>query len=97
LLDAATLSEVIIDAGIKGRDIGAFYVLRRYERWRKGDNLLVMAVMDGFKRLFGSSFAPLRILRNAGLDITNSLLPVKARIIEHAMGLKGDLPRLARP
>lgn len=97
LLDAAALLDVLSDAVMKGRDIGAYYVLRRYERWRKGDNLVVMAVMDGFKRLFGSSFVPLRIFRNAGLNITNGLLPVKTRIIEHAMGLKGDLPRLARP
>ena len=97
LLDAAALSEVLGVAREKGHDIGAFHVLRRYERWRKGDNLLVMAVMDGFKRLFGSSLEPLRTLRNFGLNLTNAAMPVKNQIMLHAMGLKGDLPRLARP
>lgn len=97
LLDAAALSEVLGVACDKNHDIGAFHVLRRYERWRKGDNLLSMAVMDGFKRLFGSSLEPLRTLRNFGLNATNAVMPVKNQIMLHAMGLKGDLPRLARP
>jgi len=97
LLDAAALSEVLCGAQDKKQDIGAFHVLRRYERWRKGDNLMIMAVMDGFKRLFGSSFEPLRALRNTGLNLTNIVAPVKNQIMLHAMGFKGDLPRLARP
>jgi 2-octaprenylphenol hydroxylase len=72
-------------------------VLRRYERWRKGDNLLMMATMDGFKRLFGSSREPLRWVRNAGLKLTDALPPVKQIIMSHAMGRSGDLPALARP
>jgi len=97
LLDAAALSEVLCNAFEKGRDIGAFHILRCYERWRKGDNLMVMGVMDGFKRLFGSSIDPVRRIRNFGLDLTNAVMPVKNQIMLHAMGLKGDLPRLARP
>jgi len=97
LLDAAVLSEVLGNASEKGHDIGAFHILRRYERWRKGDNLIVMAVMDGFNRLFGSSIDPVRRIRNFGLDLTNVVMPVKNQIILHAMGMKGDLPRLALP
>jgi len=97
LLDAAALSEVLGNACDKHLDIGALHVLRRYERWRKGDNLVVMAVMDGFKRLFGSSLEPLRKIRNVGLNITDAVTPLKNQIMLHAMGLKGDLPRLARP
>lgn len=97
LLDAAALSEVLGNACEKNHDIGAFHVLRRYERWRKGDNMIAMAVMDGFKRLFGSSLDPLRTVRNVGLNLTNAATPVKTQIMLHAMGLKGDLPRLARP
>ena len=96
LLDAAALSEVLGIACDKHYDIGALHVLRRYERWRKGDNLVVMAVMDGFKRLFGSSIAPLRTLRNVGLNIADAVTPLKNQIMMHAMGLKGDLPGLAR-
>ena len=97
LLDAATLAEVLLDAVAAGHDdIGSFKVLRRYERWRKGDNLLMLGVMDGFKRLFGNPLPPVRLLRNIGLNLTNAAGPLKNLIARRAMGLEGDLPRLAR-
>lgn len=96
LLDAATLAEVVLDAQRAGKDIGALATLRRYERWRKGGNLAMMAAMDGFKRLFGNDLAPLKLLRNLGLNITNAATPAKNIIVRHAMGLSGDLPSLAR-
>ncbi len=96
LLDAATLAEVILDALDAGRDFASFKTLRRYERWRKGDNLLMLGVMDGFKRLFGNSLPPVRLLRNAGLNLTDAAGPLKNLIARRAMGLEGDLPRLAR-
>ena len=96
LLDAATLAEVILDAVSAGRDFAAFQTLRRYERWRKGDNLLMLGVMDGFKRLFGNALPPVRLLRNIGLNLTDAAGPLKNRIARRAMGLSGDLPRLAR-
>lgn len=96
ILDAVALAEVVLDAATQGKDIAALKVLRRYERWRKGHNLLMMATMDGFKRLFGTEWEPLRWARNTGLKITNSLPPVKQLIMNHAMGRAGDLPSLAR-
>jgi 2-octaprenylphenol hydroxylase len=96
LLDAAALAEVVLAAAASGADIGTHGVLRRYERWRKGDNLQMMLIMDGFKRLFGAGAAPLRLARNLGLDLVNGATPVKNAIIRRAMGLRGDLPRLAR-
>ncbi len=96
LLDAAALAEVLLEAATAGKDIGSFKVLRRYERWRKGENLLMLGVMDGFKRLFGSSLPPVRWLRNLGLNLTDAVEPVKNLIARRAMGLEGDLPKLAR-
>ncbi len=96
LLDAATLAEVILDAVAAGQDFASFKTLRRYERWRKGDNLLMLGVMDGFKRLFGHALPPVRLLRNIGLNLTDAAGPLKNLIARRAMGLEGDLPRLAR-
>lgn len=95
LLDAAALAEVVMDAAAAHRDIGALRALRRYERWRKGDNLLMMMVMDGFKHLFGSSLPPVKLARSAGMNLFNHSNLIKNQIMYHAMGLKGDLPRLA--
>lgn len=96
LLDAATLAEVLLDALVVGHDFSSIKTLRRYERRRKGDNLLMLGVMDGFKRLFGNTLPPVRLLRNLGLNLTDASGPLKNLIARRAMGLEGDLPRLAR-
>ncbi len=95
-LDAAALAQVLLEARAKKRDIGAHPVLRRYERWRKGNNLSMVAVTGGFKYLFGNELPIVRDLRNLGLDLTDRATPIKNRIIRRAAGLEGDLPKLAR-
>lgn len=62
-------------------------VLARYQRRRKGENLAMMAAMEGFKQLFGRDELPVRWLRNTGLRWFNQLGPVKHRIAAEAMGL----------
>ncbi len=97
LLDAAALAELLIERHGAGQDIGAIAGLRRYERARKGDNLLMQAAMDGFKRLFGSPLAPVVFARNAGLLATNALGPLKHLFARRALGFGRELPALARP
>lgn len=96
LLDAATLAEIVLEAQTKRRDWGDYGVLRRYERWRKGHNLAVLKLMTGFKQLFGTNRWPLRWARHWGLNGVNAAPPLKSLIMQQAMGLRGDLPPLAR-
>jgi 2-octaprenylphenol hydroxylase len=95
VLDAAALAETVLSTNVQKRDIGALNNLRRYERWRKGQNLAMMLSMDAFKRLFGSQAEPVKLVRSVGLNATNALLPVKRFFMEYAVGNRGDLPRLA--
>ncbi|MDE2195981.1 MAG: UbiH/UbiF/VisC/COQ6 family ubiquinone biosynthesis hydroxylase [Gammaproteobacteria bacterium] len=95
-LDAAALAEVIQDAQVRHRDIGDLGVLRRYERWRKGDNLIMSIALDGFKRLFGNELPALQLLRDTGLRAVDRFTPLKSAFMKRAMGLHGDLPALAR-
>ena len=95
-LDAATLAEVLLDAAAKQKDIGTHAVLRRYERWRKGDNLAMVSITGGFKYLFGNELPGVSQLRNLGLGLTNAATPIKNLIMRRASGLEGDLPKLAR-
>ncbi len=95
IMDAAALAEVLQDARRAGSDLGELRVLRRYERWRKGENMAMMLIMDAFKEVFGTELAPLRLLRNLGLSATDAVLPLKRRIMRRGAGLTGDLPRLA--
>jgi len=96
LLDAAALLDVLLTAQQQHKDIGAYTLLRRYERWRKGDNLAVQATMSGFKYLFSNEIFPLTWVRNTGLSLTNAATPVKHLIMARAMGFRGDLPRIAQ-
>jgi 2-octaprenylphenol hydroxylase len=95
-LDAAALAEVVLAAAANRRDIGAEFVLRRYERWRKGDNLAMVSVTGGFKFLFGNEWPMVAGLRGAGLALTNRIAPAKNLIMRRASGLVGDLPAIAR-
>ena len=96
LLDAAMLAETLFDARSACKDIGLHSVLRRYERARKGDNVMMMAAMDGFKRLFSNEIKPLTLLRNMGLNVANTFKPLKDIFVRQAMGSSRDLPRLSR-
>jgi 2-polyprenylphenol 6-hydroxylase len=95
-LDAAVLAEVLLDSSGRRGDPGSFLPLRRYERWRKGDNMLMLAAMEGFHRLFGARALPVRELRNRGLLLVDGAGPIKNLIMRYASGIEGDLPRLAR-
>jgi len=96
-LDAAALAAALDEARAARRDIGGLWTLRRYERARRGDNALMLAAMDGFKRLFSNRLLPLAAVRSAGLTMVDHLLPLKRLFMQHAMGLGTDLPPLARP
>ncbi|GMR08704.1 MAG: 2-octaprenyl-3-methyl-6-methoxy-1,4-benzoquinol hydroxylase [Gammaproteobacteria bacterium] len=95
LADVAALTEVLADAW-PASDLGAMQRLRRYERWRKGENVSMMLTFDGFKRLFGSQFGPLKLLRNVGLNLTEALPPLKDLIMRHSLGVYSDSARLSR-
>ena len=63
MLDAAALAEVLWEADAAGRDIGSQRTLRRYERWRRGENAAMIAALDGFHHVFGPQPLPVRALR----------------------------------
>jgi 2-octaprenylphenol hydroxylase len=96
VLDAASLAQVINEAVHDRRDFASLPVLRKFERWRRGENTLMMYSMSGFKNLFGNDNSVLSFVRNAGLNLVNGLPPVKNLFMRRAMGLEGDLPELAR-
>jgi 2-octaprenylphenol hydroxylase len=95
LLDAATLADVLAQARLRGRPLGAMATLRRYERARKGANLAMMGAMDLFKRLFSNDNAALSVARNVGLKAADIATPVKHAIMRRALGVSGERPSLA--
>ena len=96
LLDAASLAQVLLETRKKNRDLGIMRGLRRYERWRRGENRLMMMVFEGFKYLFENQAVPVPLIRNTGLNIVDRNSLIKQFIMRRAMGLEGDLPLAAR-
>lgn len=91
--DAIALVEAIRLGRSQGRDPGEDWVLGRYQRLRRADNLLTAVSMDGFKYLFGNVNPVLSGLRNAGLGGMDRLGWVKRAIVRQAMGLAVDPSR----
>jgi 2-polyprenyl-6-methoxyphenol hydroxylase-like FAD-dependent oxidoreductase len=91
LLDCAALAEVLGSAA-GAQQFGDMRLLRRYERWRKSENLLAAAAMDGIDRLFSNANPVLANLRSAGLTAVGQLHFVKRQLARRALGLSGDLP-----
>ena len=96
MLDAAALAEVLIDAHNQGLEIGNLTVLKRYEKLRRNENLKMMTVMDIFYRVFSNEILPVKFLRNLGLGLAQRFKPAKNILMRSAMGLEGNLPKLAR-
>lgn len=96
LADAASLAEVIIDALNQRQPINSHKVLRRYERWRRSENISMLAMVDHIQRLFATQQPVLTWMRNTGMGMMEKLPPVKHHVIQYAMGVRGDLPRIAR-
>ncbi len=88
LKDVMALAEEILSAEKSNRAIDDKAVLKRFERRRKGDNLSMMAVMEGFKRLYGQQDLLTRFVRNHGMRTIDAIGPVKNQIVKQAMGIR---------
>jgi 2-octaprenylphenol hydroxylase len=91
LLDCAALAEVLGEAGSEGY-FGEHRLLRRYERWRRSENLLAAGGLDGLERLFSNEDPLTRSLRSLGLSAVGKAPFIKRRLAQRALGLSGDVP-----
>ena len=96
LLDVASLVDVLVTARQQQRDIGALPVLRRYQRWRKGENATMLLALDGLKHLFGAPQPAWSRLRSVGMNMVDIVQPMRIRFARHAAGIGGDVPPLSR-
>ena len=95
LLDAASLAEQLAcHLQHPLADPGDPLVLRRYERARKGDNLLTMGAMDLLNQVFMPPFGE---WAGMGMEMVDRIRPLKSRLARYAMGQARDLPAAAQP
>jgi len=81
--DARQLAELLLDRGGQ-TDCGSAQLLRRYDRKRKEDIYSMQGTTYALKNLFCNDDPLLRSLRNAGLNATNTLVPLKKMLMQHA-------------
>ncbi|MBD2613086.1 MAG: FAD-dependent hydroxylase [Nostoc sp. ZfuVER08] len=94
--DAAALAQVIQAAHNKGKDIGEIQILKRYERWRKLENLTILGFTDLLDRMFSNNFLPVVVVRRLGLWLLQRVPMLKVFMLKLMIGLKGRTPELAK-
>jgi 2-polyprenylphenol 6-hydroxylase len=95
LLDCAALSQVLSEAG-GVENYGDTKQLRRYERWRRSENAVAAAALDGLERIFSNSDPLSAGLRTAGLRAVAELPFVKRGFAQRALGVAGDVPEFLK-
>ncbi len=96
LMDAAVLAEELLAARRRGVGLGNERWLGRYARRRRADNAGMLALMDGFRLLFGARHPALALARNLGMSGVDRLTPVKRLLLQQATGHRGRLPLSCR-
>ena len=93
--DAATLAQILTDAIEQGEDIGSLSVLKRYEKWRKQENLAILGFTDFLDRFFSNNWLPIVVVRRLGLWLMAHVKPLKLFALRLMTGLKGKTPKIA--
>lgn len=94
--DAAALAQVLHSAHQLGEDIGDLPVLKRYERWRKQENLTILGFTDFLDRMFSNNWLPLIVVRRFGLWMLQRVRPLKIFALKLMTGLRGRPPQIAQ-
>jgi 2-octaprenylphenol hydroxylase len=93
-LDCATLAEVLGAAVADGGDPFALRNLRRYERWRRSENALMLGLTDTINRVFAQKSVAVAGARRLGMALVANQPFARRALVQRALGLAGDLPAL---
>jgi 2-octaprenyl-6-methoxyphenol hydroxylase len=94
--DVGALAQVLREAQVKGEDIGSLQVLKRYERWRRWENMLSLGFTDLINLTFSNNILPLMLVRRLGLWAMEHVPILKIAALHFMAGLLGRRPALAR-
>ncbi len=92
-LDSAALVEVLAESAAGGEPFG-LRTLRRYARWRRSENALMLGTTDTLNRLFGERSVPVAAIRRLGLSFVTRQPLLRRALVQRALGLAGDLPAI---
>lgn len=92
-MDVAQLAQTLSQSH---RDPGSLSVLRKYERARIGENNMMQRLMEGFQLLYMNQSPALSLLRGLGMSLSDGIGPIKAQMMQYALGTQGNVPDLAK-
>jgi len=103
LLDAAALAQTFVGQVKKHQtnDTSTNYnwlnstALNQYSRWRKSEASEMIIAMEAIKQLFSPQQSVPKLLRGLGMSVLNKFKPAKTKMINQALGYKGELPQIA--
>ncbi len=84
--DARALAELLA-ATPEWQDIGNERLLRRYQRERREETVLMQTTTHALHQLFRETLPGIKPLRNLGMNLTNSLPIVKNLLVRYALGV----------
>lgn len=92
LMDAACLAHVLIDARMAQKSLGAFHTLRRYTRWRKSENEIIITSMRFLKEIFAINSPWFNIARSTGMSVIDQSNYIKNWLMRIVTGDHDDQP-----
>jgi 2-polyprenylphenol 6-hydroxylase len=95
LMDCAALAQVLGEAG-GAANYGDYRHLRRYERWRRSENIMAAAALDALERMFSHPGAAGAGLRRTGLSAVANMPFLKRGFAQRALGIAGDVPEFLK-
>ena len=87
---------VIQNALTRDDDFASLSVLKQYERWRMGENLVVLGLTDTLTRVFSNKIWPIVLIRRFSLWILQDISPIRSLVLRHMQGLTGKAPRIVK-
>lgn len=94
--DVAALAQILQTGWENGEDIGSDRLLKRYQRWRKLENLAILGFTDILDRMFSNEWLPAVALRSAGLWTMGQVSPLRVLSLRLMTGMLGRTPTLAK-
>ncbi len=92
--DAAALAQVLQTAQQHKQDLGSLAVLKRYDRWRRYENWVVLAFTDILNRSFSNYWLPMVKLRRLVLRLIIYWSFLRRLLLRLMTGLWGRQPQL---
>ncbi len=86
LRDVAALAQTLGEAASLGLDLGASYLLEKYQRQRQLDVLSMTYGTDGLVRVFSTQSPLMARVRSFGFGLVRNIPPLKRLMIRHARG-----------